>query len=275
MGKAETAKDDAQVSERTDGDGSSASTSPDNGRPIAVRRVEPAYRQVSNQLRDLIVAGEFRPGERLPVEAELGSLFAVSRSTVREALRELSTQNLVRTTRGIHGGSFVVEPDPAHLRAVIETSLGHLAGAEAVSVNDILEARTLLEVPAARLAAERRTEAQSELLAASAVVESSSEYRRSFEGNVHFHQVVLDASGNALLKVMTEPIFSVLNTRFHRDAAPSEFWSRVSDDHAEIAAAIRDQDGDAAAEAMRVHVEHLGEVYSEIDTGKRSSAKRG
>lgn len=246
-----------------------------DGRSIVVRRVEPAYRQVSNQLRELIVAGEFLPGQRLPVEAELGTLFAVSRSTVREALRELSTQNLVRTTRGIHGGSFIVEPDPAHLHDMIETSLGHLAGADALSVADILEARDLLEVPAARLAAKRRTEEQNDLLKGSQAIESSSEYRRTFyEGNVHFHEVILEASGNALLRVMTAPIFSVLSTRFHRDAAPIEFWTQVNEDHAEISAAIDDQDPDAAASAMHLHLEHIGGVYSEIDRLARAEKKR-
>ena len=245
-------------------------------RPIPVRRVEPAYRQVSNQLRELIFTGEFGPGERLPIESELAALFAVSRSTVREALRELSTQNLVVTMRGINGGSFVVEPDPAHLHAVIETSLGHLTGADALSVDDILEARALLEVPAARLAAERRDESHAELLSASQEIGSSSEYRRTFyEGNAHFHQVILDASGNALLKVMTAPLFSVLSMRFHRDAAPAEFWERVSREHVEIADAIRDQDGDGAADAMQRHLAHLGTVYSEIDREARASNADG
>jgi GntR family transcriptional repressor for pyruvate dehydrogenase complex len=262
------------VTEKLDDDdaGTPSSTA---RRSIAVRRVEPAYRQVSNQLRELIVTGEFVPGQRLPVEAELGTLFAVSRSTVREALRELSTQNLIRTTRGIHGGSFIVEPDPAHLHEMIETSLGHLAGADALSVADILEARVLLEVPAARLAAERRTEEQNVLLRGSEVIGSSSEYRQMFyEGNVHFHEVILEASGNALLKVMTAPIFSVLSTRFHRHAAPVEFWRRVTDDHAEISSAIHDQDPDAAAAAMHLHLEHLGGVYLEIDRSARAEKNR-
>ncbi|MGH3039100.1 MAG: FadR/GntR family transcriptional regulator, partial [Gaiellaceae bacterium] len=77
---------------------------------MPVRRVRKAYEQVNDQLRELIVSGELAPGERLPNEAVLAREFGVSRATVREALRILTAQNLIRTTKGAGGGSYVTLP---------------------------------------------------------------------------------------------------------------------------------------------------------------------
>ena len=65
-----------------------------------IHRVKKAYEQVHDQLRDLIVRGELPRGQRLPNEAVLASQFGVSRGTVREALRVLAAQNLIRTAKG-------------------------------------------------------------------------------------------------------------------------------------------------------------------------------
>jgi len=69
-------------------------------RGVAVRRVLKAYEQIAEQLRDLILGGRLSPGERLPTEAMLAKQFGVSRATVRESLRVLTAQNLIRTAKG-------------------------------------------------------------------------------------------------------------------------------------------------------------------------------
>ena len=83
--------------------------------PVPVRRVRKAYEQVADQLRELIMTGELAPGERLPNEALLAREFGVSRATVREALRVLAAQNLLRTAKGAGGGSYVTIPTVDHI----------------------------------------------------------------------------------------------------------------------------------------------------------------
>lgn len=83
---------------------------------LPVSRVLPAYQQVANQLRELIMKGTLVVGERLPAEGEMALKFGVSRSTVREALRGLSSQSLVQTKRGVNGGTFVAEPSAEHVQ---------------------------------------------------------------------------------------------------------------------------------------------------------------
>lgn len=233
---------------------------------LPVKKILPAYSQVAEQLRRLILAGEFQPGDRLPIEADLAASFSVSRSTVREALRELSSQNLVKTSRGVRGGSYVSHPDPQELSGMLETGLGHLTGAKALSVTEILEARELLEVPASRFAAERRTDEHVEILLQSADVTSSTSYHPGvFDETVNFHQTILAAADNALLMVMTAPIFRVLAKRFLREVSPRDFTVEVCADHAEIARAIADSDPDRAAVAMQGHLSHVAKIYEAID----------
>jgi GntR family transcriptional repressor for pyruvate dehydrogenase complex len=230
--------------------------------PIEVRRIRPAYLQVSEQLRELILRGDLKPGERLPPEAELAVMFGVSRSTVREALRVLSSQNLIATSRGVVGGSFIAHPDADQVRDQLEVSLGLLSGS-AMSVDELLEGRALLEVPAARLAAQRRTpehvRALDEALSANDV-----DRLGRFHGHQQFHVAVLRAAGNRMLELMTRPVFNVLQNRVMGTAASPQFWSLVDADHQHIFEAIRDRDAARAGDAMATHLEHLRSTYERV-----------
>lgn len=238
---------------------------------ITVARVQPAYAQVADQLRGLILRGEILPGQRLPVEAELSEMFGVGRSTIREALRALASQHLVVTKRGVHGGTFIVEPESSHVGAYLETSLGLLAGAEVITVDQLLEARALFEVPAARFAATRRSDEDlARLRSLSTGDGHAARVTHEFEENEGFHSAVLACSGNHLLQVMARPVFTVLQTRFVRADAPEAFWERVADDHQAIAQAVADQDPDASARLMEEHLDHLRSTYETLDVFPRS-----
>lgn len=229
---------------------------------IPVSRIKPAYEQVADQLRDLIVSGRLAPGDRLPVEARLSATFGVSRSTVREALRSLTAQNLVYTSRGVTGGTFVAATTPSMLSSYLETGLSLLSGMDAITVGELLEARELFEVPAARFAAERRTKEHVDEMRAAIERESRAVGRGArFKCNTQFHTLVLSAAANKLVEVMTVPIFGVIRSRFLRDDVPTRFWSRVDDDHLAILGRIEAGDGDGASAAMRTHLIRLRETY--------------
>jgi len=220
---------------------------------------------VAEVLRERIVTGELPPGARLPAEPELCVAFGVSRSTIREALRSLSSQSLVQTARGVTGGTFVARPQPERVTAMLETSLGLLAAAEEVDVAELLEAREVLEVPAARLAATRRSDEQLEALRASCGRGGGFEEHRSF------HELLLETAGNRLLRVVTRPVFAVLQDRFSRDQAPRTFRRRVDDDHVGILEAVELGDPDLAAQRMTQHLRRLAVTYSRIDRRERRS----
>jgi DNA-binding FadR family transcriptional regulator len=224
--------------------------------------VQKAYEQVADQLRNLIVTGELKPGTRLPTEAELARQFGVSRATVREALRVLTTQNLLNTSKGAGGGSYVTLPTVDHISEFLEANVGILTAAQMVSLDDFMKLRELLEVPAARMAAENRSEDDLRQLGASIPGGFSDISRRDqFLFNKEFHSAVAEASGNTLLYVAAQPIFSVLNAGVARSRLANSFSTRVHDDHEKILKAIRAGDADAAAEEMQHHLEVLRPEY--------------
>jgi GntR family transcriptional regulator, transcriptional repressor for pyruvate dehydrogenase complex len=239
---------------------------PDPAQPgLAVSRIRPAYQQVADQLREFIVNGTLSPGDRLPVEAELASVFGVSRSTIREALRLLSSRGLIYTVRGVTGGTFVGDADRGTISDFLETSIGLLSGNQGITADELLEARDVLEVPAARLAAQRRSGEHLEAMRA-AIAQEKAETERGlrFEHHQRFHSVLLEAAGNRLLGLMTEPIFRVIRSRFLQDQPGRKFWTQVDDDHTEILRCVEAGDADRAAEQMHAHLGRLRSMYAKV-----------
>ena len=134
-----------------------------------------------------------------------------------------------------------------------------------VSVDEILEARELFEVPAARLAAARRSEDDLSRLRSTLVPDDGTDPTHGFVGHREFHFAILKASGNQLLDVITGPVFSVLETRFVRDRASSGFWAEVETDHQDIFDAIASGDSEASARFMHSHLERLRPMYERFD----------
>lgn len=229
---------------------------------LTVRPVRRAFQQVADQLREAILGGALVAGDRLPTESELCERFGVSRSTVREALRTLASEGLVTTSRGAGGGTFVALPRADNVVEFLTGTFSLMAGSREVSVLELLEARELLEVPAARQAAAGGDDAAVARVRSAVPSQVGS---GSFDSNHAFHEAVLTAAPNRLLRVMAQPLFATLQTRFLRDRATPRFWQEVLDDHRRIAAAIGDGDGEGAAAAMTAHLQHLRPTYEDID----------
>lgn len=227
-----------------------------------VSKVRPAYQQVAEQLRDLILQGTLSSGDRLPPEFELAENFGVSRSTVREALRVLASRDLIHTTRGTTGGTFVSRIDFDQVSDYLETSLGLMSDANDVSLMNLLEARQFLEVPAAGLAAKRREQHHLDEMALRLEREKRTMGRGlRFREHRDFHGMVVEATGNPLLSVMTEPIFRVLQARMLHDGLGGTYWRKVHEDHTEIHDRIADGDSEGASVAMLNHLDQLKAAY--------------
>lgn len=219
-------------------------------------RVRTAYEQVAEHLRALIVSGALAPGDRLPPETELGPLFGVSRNTIREALRTLGSLGLTEVRRGAAGGTFVVPADPRTVTEFLEGAIGRLRGTAELSNAELLEARELLEVPIARLAALRRDDAG--LVALRAAIERERCERTRVQVLGHhetFHGTLIDVAGNRLLAAFAEPIFRVVRARISH-----VLRNKLADegpDHEAILDRVAAGDAEGAAEAMHEHLVHL------------------
>lgn len=206
--------------------------------------------------------GELERGQRLPGEAALAREFGVSRGTVREALRLLAAQNLIRTAKGAGGGSFVTLPTADHVSEVLQANIRLLNESREVSATEMLETRELLETFAARMAATRRGRHDLERLRA-CIIEDPLELgtERQHVQNTAFHTALLEASGNTLLAIAAQPVFGILQTNMRRREIERQTLARVNDDHREILAAVESGDGNAAEQRMREHLAMLRETY--------------
>ena len=188
--------------------------------------------------------------------------FGVSRATLREALRSLAAQNLIRTAKGAGGGSYVTLPSVDGVSSFLHSSITLMTDAEDVSLEELLEARELLEVPAARLAARRRNDEELERLRATIPDEPlQMGPDQQFVYNQDFHAVVIDGCRNTLLAIAAQPIFSVLQRNLARSTLGARFHHAINDQHRAIAAAIEARDADAAGGEMHAHLDYLRPYY--------------
>ncbi len=204
---------------------------------------------VARYIRGLIFSGELAPDDWLPPSRELAGRLGVSLVTLRVALKSLETMGYIVTSRGAHGGSRV--SDVKTLRACWTRWLRESSDA----IDDMFELRTTVETRIAWLAAERRTSAELEDIEAAnrTVAETHSSVLR---WNVAFHDAVARASRSPRLRrvaadVREELFLPVdLALREHRIVA-------IREDHAAIAEAIRDRDGERAAKSTREHIDSV------------------
>ena len=157
--------------------------------------------QIAQAIRDSIVSGALIVDERLPSEAELADQFQVSRPTVREALKRLAAQSLIRTQRGATGGAFVnrLNFEEAYSQQITTSTL--LLSMNAVSFDTACEARYALERACAALSAERRT--ADHLATMRAEIFRQAQPGLTDEAfcasDVAFHRALVDGAGNPVL----------------------------------------------------------------------------
>lgn len=229
---------------------------------VPIMRVRKAYEQVYDQLRELIMSGKLARGERLPKEAVLARDFGVSRGTVREALRVLAAQNLIRTAKGAGGGSFVTLPAVDHISEFLRLNISLLSESEDVTLDEFLEVRDLLEGFATKLAAQRR--APEDIAVMQATIQQdplSHTSEERFVMNKDFHSALVTASRNTLLSISAQPIYSVLQANIDRSKVAPSFYVHVNDDHREILEAIEAGDPELAHSRMHDHLRFLRKTY--------------
>ncbi|MEK7943833.1 FadR/GntR family transcriptional regulator [Pigmentiphaga sp. YJ18] len=196
----------------------------------------------------------WKPGDKLPTEAEIMQEYGVSRTVVREAISRLQAARMVETRHGI--GTFLLEPPVAPLRLDTKDAVTML------DVMAVLELRITVETEAARLAAQRRTEQDlAELRRTLAAFEAQIEPGGdTVTADLAFHQQVAIATGNRYFHEILAQMGATIIPRTRVDTAElarddrRAYLARVHREHQAIYEAIARQDGDAAHAAMRTHL---------------------
>jgi len=214
--------------------------------------------QVEETIKAAILSGELKSGEALPPEAELARQFSVSRTTLREALRVLTSQHLITKVPGARGGNFVRSVDYHALGSVMIEAVDNLLTLGGVRFDEVADVRQHLEVPSVRLAAVNRS--QEDLNRLTDIV------RRQKKASIddpeipdldrQFHTLIAQASGNRVLAALVGALHHTTEPVHYLDLSPKVGRDTVRQ-HGGILRAIADQDPDAGADAIVEHLTYL------------------
>ena len=210
-----------------------------------------------------------RPGDRLPGERDLAALVGVSRSTVRAGLRALAAMGVVQSRHG--SGTYI----PQRLPHLGREALSPLAALHRPSRGEMYEARGILEVEAAGLAAARATADQTATLAeeVASLFASLDDPVRFLDHDVAFHRAVAAASGNPVVASLVGMVASLYHDRRRVTAAQASDRDLrdAAGRHRRIYRAIRAHDPVAARAAMRDHLVRAGASQAQGPAGAPAS----
>ncbi len=208
--------------------------------------------QIATAIRDEIVEGRLIVDQRLPSEAELADHFDVSRPTVREALKRLAAQSLIRTQRGASGGAFVnrLSFEEAYAQQITTSTL--LLSMNTVSFETACEARFALERACAALSAQRRT--ADHLAAMRAEIHRQDQPGLTDEAfcasDVAFHRALVDGAGNPVLSYQLAGAVEAMQPLMNMITFTGRDRARIVALHERIADAVEDQDGGRVADGL-------------------------
>jgi GntR family transcriptional repressor for pyruvate dehydrogenase complex len=209
--------------------------------------------EIANRLLELIRAERLRPGDKLPAERTLAAAMQVSRPVLREALRALAIMKVVDIRQG--AGTYITALEPRQL----VSHLDFVFSKDTVALAQVLEARTVVEVGNVRLAATRidpaRVQRLGEILEELATALDDADRFATLD--IEFHNIVSDAAGNFLLGQFMRIINTLARVSRERTGATREFRERALRDHGPVLEGLRAGDPEAAANAMRAHLDHV------------------
>jgi GntR family transcriptional regulator, transcriptional repressor for pyruvate dehydrogenase complex len=239
-----------------------------NFQPIKPKKVST---QIAEQIRSSILAGEFKPGDKLPPERELAEMFGVSRPSVREALNVLTSSGLVMSYQG--GGTVVM----SLVETTASNSLSELIRGQQDRALDVIEVRKCMESWTAFYAAQRAL--PEDIRRMEEIIVGM---ERNLEGllpsedlDANLHIVIARATHNVVWLHLMQSLFDAMK-EFQQSVwravyITSEDHHQLYRHHLSIFEAIRSRDAEAAREAMMLHLTFAEQRSTAYVTKNQSS----
>jgi GntR family transcriptional repressor for pyruvate dehydrogenase complex len=218
---------------------------------------------LAGELRERILSGDYPEGTPLPPERELVVQTRMSRTTVREALRVLEVQGLVRIKAGRAGGAFVQQPG----QESVANSLELLIRGRQIRLASVHETREAIEPSCARLAALNRTTADlHQLEAANAAIAASGSLEPFLQANLDWHIGVARASHNEILTGIMIALSRAIYTVTHNEGFVNDEVRAITvRAHKSVTRAIKEKDADAAGRRMTRHIHAYAAAALEVE----------
>lgn len=215
------------------------------------------WEQVAEQLMDMLRDRHLRPGDKLPPERELAAMMQVSRPSLREALRALSLMNVLEVRQG--AGTFVTSLETE----LLVEHLDFVLSLDESSLIELFEARKIVEIGIAGLAAQRITEEElAELDAGLARSQNTLHHPVDFlEADEQLHKTIIKAARNPIMSRVIDSISRLLMVSRSRTVEIAGVREQTVEDHRAIVAALKRRDPEAAREAMLQHLNNVEQGF--------------
>jgi len=219
------------------------------------------YESVIEQIMDLIKNNELKPGDKLPPERELAKKLSISRNSLREAFRVLESRGLVKSKPG--GGRYIREMR----KNGYNNTENIILSLEKSSILELLEAREMFEVKIAKLAAQRATTEDIELIekALNKINEEEElKHGKETESDTEFHLAIASASHNfVFVNIIKLHLDLLRDTREKTWEIPGR-REEQQEEHQAIFKAIKEHNSKKAGEAMLKHLKNIKEILAKI-----------
>lgn len=227
--------------------------------------------QIAKALRDAILNGELTADDRLPSESDLAETFQVSRPTVREALKRLAAQSLIRTERGAFGGAFVRRLSYPEAQVQHATTSTLLLTINEVDFEVACEARYALEKSCTALAAQRRT--PQDLAAMRTEIARQQKTELSDESfcasDVALHRALVDAAGNPILSYQLAGAVEAMQPLMNMITFGSRSRERIVELHGHLTDALDRRDAERADQVLSALESYTLEIGKGFIAAKR------
>ncbi len=232
-------------------------------KPVRQLRV---FEEIVTQLKESILTGHFKPGEKLPTERELVEQFQVSRVAIREALRTLENSGFIVTRQGANGGAYVTDLNFEFLaNAFLDLFL-----ADKISIPELHRVRLIIEPEIARLAALAITPESTERLKKALEAEEipTSALLEDIKIKTAVHYILAEMCGNRFLEAIVRSAMKLTHTLIQM-VNPDPYTMHPAGMHRPIVKAVLTGDPEAASMAMHQHTLEFGEILMKMEKAYR------
>ncbi len=220
-------------------------------------------RQIAEALRNEIIYGRLDVDQKLPSESDLASRFGASQATIREAMKLLAAQQLIRSKRGPRGGIFVNRPTLGQANRLLTGITTWLVTLGVFSLEDIAESRRHIGGICVRLAANRRGSPDLEVMERELLRQSDASLSNEdfCASDVRFHHAIADATGNKVLQFIMLVINDSLTPATNMMVFKFREREAIIDFNERILAAIQSRRIGPSEDAFNQLMDYLSEKY--------------